>query len=58
MITVDHQYRYIAWQGKLATRCNQIVTVLRCQRRQVLVRFPDGLEAWTQSRFLRKATKP
>ncbi|MBA7558223.1 hypothetical protein ES705_51018 [subsurface metagenome] len=58
MITVGHQYRYLAWQGKLRDRCNQIVTVLRCQGHEILVRFPDGHQARTQRRFLRKVAKP
>ncbi|GAH97011.1 unnamed protein product, partial [marine sediment metagenome] len=58
MITVGHQYRYIAWRGKLADRCNQTVTVLLSQRTQVLVRFPDGHQAHTHRRFLRELAKP
>ena len=57
MITEGRQYRYIAWHGKLRDRCNQIVTVLRCQGHQILVRFPDGHQAHTQPRFLRKVAK-
>lgn len=57
MITAGRQYRYIAYVGKLASRCNQIVTVIKCQRTQILVRFPDGHQAHTQRRFLRQLPK-
>jgi len=58
MITPGRQYRFIGYVGKLASRCNQIVTVIKCQRAQILVRFPDGREANIQRRFLRQLPKP
>lgn len=58
MITEGRQYRYIARRGKLASRYDQIVTVLHCQATQIVVAFPDGHQAHVEARFLQPLKKP
>jgi len=58
MITPGRQYRFIGYTGILAKRCNQTVTVLTSRPTTARVRFPDGIEAWVQRRFLRQLPKP
>jgi len=58
MIIEGRQYRYTARRGKLAWRTGQVVTVLRSQATQVVVRFPDGHQAHVEHRFLEPLKRP